>query len=169
MDGGGLGARAAAGHRRRRIPRRGITGDGQSGVPVAVLDSGLALELVRGTRSPLGLRAGLDRGSGGVREGAGGCARRSIAGVRSRGCWGVLQAKGASVKVRRGLAGAHRGRDTAGVAVQNYRRRGPAVARCDTRGQVAAERHRPPGSHGESRCRSANAGGGSIGPEERRR
>ena len=109
------------------------------------------------------------RARDGVCGGGGGCARRSVAGVRSRGCWGVLQAKVASVKVRRGLAGAHRGRDTAGVAVQNHRRRGPAVARCDTRGQVAAERHRPPGSHGESRCRSANAGGGSIGPEERRR
>ena len=58
MDGGGLGARAAAGHRRRRIPRRGITGDGQSGIPVAVLDSGLALELVRGTGMPRGHSAG---------------------------------------------------------------------------------------------------------------
>ena len=37
-----------------------------------------------------GFRAGLDRGSGGVREGTGGCVRRSIAGVSSRGCWGVL-------------------------------------------------------------------------------
>ena len=85
---------------------------------MAVLDSGLALELVGGTRSPLGLRAGLDRGSGGVHGGAGGCARRSIAGVRSRGCWGVLQSKAASIKVRRCLGGAHRGCGMVGVAAQ---------------------------------------------------
>ena len=75
------GATAAALVAGKPFPRRRLAGDAQSGVPVAGLDSGLALGLVRGMRSPLGLRAGLDRGSGGVRDGAG-CARRSIDGAR---------------------------------------------------------------------------------------
>ena len=124
---GRKGARAAARLAGKSFPRRRLAGDAQSGVPVAGLDSGLALGLVRGMRSPLGLRAGLDRGSGGVREGAGGCARRSIAGVRSRGCWGVLQARIASVKVRRGLGGAHRGSETSREAALAGRRRRPAT------------------------------------------
>ena len=63
-------------------------------------------------RDPLGKFPGFGGGRGGV------CARRSIAGVRSRGCWVVLQSKVASVKVRRCLRGAHRGCGTVGVAAQ---------------------------------------------------
>ena len=84
-DGSGRkGATAAALVAGKPFPRRRLAGDAQSGVPVAGLDSGLALGLVRGMRSPLGLRAGLDRGSGGVRDGAG-CVRRSIDGARGGG------------------------------------------------------------------------------------
>ena len=90
---GRKGATAAALVAGKPFPRRRLAGDAQSGVPVAGLDSGLALGLVRGMRSPLGLRAGLDRGSGGVRDGAG-CARRSIDGARgarrARAAYGLI-------------------------------------------------------------------------------
>jgi len=153
------------------LPRRGIAGDGQSGVPVAGLDSGLALELVRGTRSPLGLRAGLDTGSGGVRDGAGGCARRSIAGVRSRGYWGVLQSKVASVKVRRCLGGAHRGCGTVGVAAQRDvgGEVDPRVAAVLVDG-VAGVRLRAPDLHGSVRRQAVkeDRGLGRSGDHRRR-
>ena len=57
------GATAAALVAGKPFPRRRLAGDAQSGVPVAGLDSGLALGLARGMRSPLGFRAGLYRGS----------------------------------------------------------------------------------------------------------
>jgi hypothetical protein len=61
--------------------------------------------------------------------------RRSIAGVRSRGCWGVLQAKVASIKVRRGLGGAHRGSETSREAALagRQRRLGTRVTRSSGR------------------------------------
>ena len=95
--------------RRRRIPRRGIAGESESGVTVLGLDCGLAVEVHQGTRNPLGLRSGLDRGSGGLCDGAGGCAWRSIAGVSSRGLWGALLTKVASAEGRGGCCVAHRG------------------------------------------------------------
>ena len=78
-------------------------------------------------RDPLGRFPGFGGGRGGVCGGGGGCARRSIAGVRSRGYWGVLQSKVASVKVRRGLGGAHRGSETSREAALAGRRRRPAT------------------------------------------
>ena len=65
MDGGGLGARAAAGHRRRRIPRREIAGESETGATVLGLDCGLAVEVHQGTRNALGALTGIT----GVRSG----------------------------------------------------------------------------------------------------
>ena len=62
----GAGAPAAALHRSWR-----------NGATELGLDRGLVQKRERGTCSPLGLRAGLDRGSGDVRDGAGGEPRRS--------------------------------------------------------------------------------------------
>jgi len=61
-----LGARAAAGHRRRRIPRREIAGESETGATVLGLDCGLAMEVHQGTRNPLGRLAGF----GGVLRGS---------------------------------------------------------------------------------------------------
>jgi len=78
---GGFGRGAAAERAGGVLPRRGIAGDGQSGVPVAVLDSGLALELVRGTSMPRGHSAGCC----GVRRGVlGGEAGRRYSSEESR-------------------------------------------------------------------------------------
>ena len=95
--------------RRRRIPRRGIAGESETRATVLGLDCGLAVEVHQGTRNPLGLRSGLDRGSGGVCDGAGGCAWRSIAGVSSRRLWGALLTKVASAEGKGGCCVAHRG------------------------------------------------------------
>ena len=54
-----------------------FAGAGESSATELGLDRGLVQKRERGTCSPLGLRAGLDRGSGGVRDGAGGEPRRS--------------------------------------------------------------------------------------------
>ena len=71
--------------------------------------------------------------------GGGGSARRRLAGVRSRGCWGGLQARIASVKVRRGLGGAHRGSKRAWGVMQGVRRRRPAARSLRARGGGEAE------------------------------
>ena len=103
-------------------------------------------------RDPLGKFPGFGGGRGGVCGGGGGCARRSIAGVRSRGCWGVLQSKVASVKVRRCLGGAHRGCGTVGVAAQRDvgGEVDPRVAAVLVDG-VAGVRLRAPDLHGSVR------------------
>ena len=72
MDGGGLGARAAAGHRRRRIPRREIAGKSETGAMVLGLDCGLAVEVHQGTRNPLGRLAGFEGGFAGFAMAPGG-------------------------------------------------------------------------------------------------
>ena len=54
-----------------------FAGAGETGAIELGLDRGLVQKRERGTCSPLGLRAGLDRGSGGVCDGAGGEPRRS--------------------------------------------------------------------------------------------
>ena len=61
----------------KELPRRRFTGAGETGATELGLDRGLVQKRESGTCSPLGLRAGLDRGSGGVRDGAGGEPRRS--------------------------------------------------------------------------------------------
>ena len=61
----------------QELPRWRFTGAGETGATELGLDRGLVQKRERGTCSPLGLRAGLDRGSGGVRDGAGGEPRRS--------------------------------------------------------------------------------------------
>ena len=61
----------------QELPRRHFTGAGETGTTELGLDRGLVQKRERGTCSPLGLRAGLDRGSGGVRDGAGGEPHRS--------------------------------------------------------------------------------------------
>ena len=103
------------------------------------MSQGWAGEHARGMRNPLGWFPGFGAGRGGVCGGGGGCARRSIAGVRSRGCWGVLQARIASVNVRRGLGGAHRGSKRAWGVVQGVRRRRPAARSLRARGGGEAE------------------------------
>ena len=57
--------------RRRRIPRRGIAGESESGVTVLGLDCGLAVEVHQGTRNPLGRLAWSGGRFCGVRHGAG--------------------------------------------------------------------------------------------------
>ena len=78
---GGFGRGAAAERAGGVLPRRGIAGDGQSGVPVAGLDRGLALEHVRGTRKPLGHSTGCC-GAGSLELGDnGGSGRQGFAGA----------------------------------------------------------------------------------------
>ena len=66
-----------------------LAGVGRSGVPGLVLGCGLVQKNECGMRNPLGSYAGSGEDLGRSRDGGGGCARRSIAGVRSRGCWGA--------------------------------------------------------------------------------
>ena len=73
----------------QKLPRRRLTGVGRSGVPGLVLGCGLVQKNECGMRNPLGSYAGSGKDLGRSRDGGGGCARRSIAGVRSRGCWGA--------------------------------------------------------------------------------
>ena len=61
----------------QELPRRRFTGAGETGATELGLDRGLVQKRERDTCSPLGLIAGLDGGSGGVRDGAGGEPRRS--------------------------------------------------------------------------------------------
>ena len=56
------------------LPGGGLVGDAQSGILVAGLDRGSALEHARGTRKPLGLLARGCRGWNGARGGGGGTA-----------------------------------------------------------------------------------------------
>ena len=62
---------AAARHRRRRIPRREIAGESETGATVLGLDCGLAVEVPQGMRNPLGRLAGSGGRFCGVRHGAG--------------------------------------------------------------------------------------------------
>ena len=68
-----------------------------------------------GTRSPPGCSEQRNEAWDGERGGSGGRMRWGIAGVSSRGLWGALQTRVASVKVQRGLGGAHQGSVRAGV------------------------------------------------------
>ena len=78
---GGFGRGAAAERAGGMFPRPVIAGDGQSGVPVAGLDRGLALEHIRGTRRPLGHSTGRC-GAGSLELGDdGGSGRRGLAGA----------------------------------------------------------------------------------------
>ena len=77
----------------------GLAGDAQSGVPVAGLDRGLALENARGTRKPLGHSTGRC-GAGSLELGDdGGSGRRDLAGAsvlgdaRGYGLWEWVQKK----------------------------------------------------------------------------
>ena len=63
----------------------GLAGDGQSGVPVAGLDRGLALEHARGTRKPLGHSTGRCGAGRGILDGEGGSAATKLAGARCLG------------------------------------------------------------------------------------
>ena len=63
------------------FPRRGIAGDGQSGVPIASLDRSLALEHVRGTRKPLGHSTGCCEAGSLELGDDGGSGRRGFAGA----------------------------------------------------------------------------------------
>ena len=76
----GRGGGGAA--RRSRSSRGGgLAGDGQSGVPVAGLDRGLALEHARGMSNPLGHSTG-SCGAGSLELGDdGGSGRRGLAGA----------------------------------------------------------------------------------------
>ena len=120
-------------------------------------------------RNPLRTQGGVTGlGKRGLAD-KGGSARPEFAGVGRAGCSGHGQGLHLAQKGFVARGGAHRARkrmetwsSDAGGEVERRFADG-------ARGQVAAERHRPPGSHGESRCRSASAGGRSIGPEERRR
>ena len=69
-----LGARAAAGHRRSRAPRRRSAEEGHPSVPMADSGRGLAREQARGTRDLLGLLARGCSGRNGARGGGGGTA-----------------------------------------------------------------------------------------------
>ena len=63
----------------------GLAGDAKSGVPVAGLDRGLALEHARGTRKPLGHSTG-HCGAGSLELGDDGSSgRRGLAGAELRG------------------------------------------------------------------------------------
>ena len=84
MGGGGGGDSPGT-----ELPRLGTTGVGRSGVPGLVLGCGLVQKNECGMRNTLGSYAGSGEDLGRSRDGGGGCARRSIAGMRSRGCWGA--------------------------------------------------------------------------------
>ena len=63
----------------------GLAGDGPSGVPVAGLDRGLALEHARGKRKPLGHSTGRCGAGRGILDGEGGSAATKLAGARCLG------------------------------------------------------------------------------------
>jgi len=136
MDGGGLGARAAAGHRRRRIPRREIAGESETGATVLGLDCGLAVEVHQGTRNPLGRLAGFGvvlRGSPWRRAAL---ARRRAAFQ----CFQGLRTTTPSAKRTGEGCRCSPGLDLVGVVAQGARRRRPAarVARSSGRWRCRA-------------------------------
>ena len=63
----------------------GLAGDGPSGVPVAGLDRGLALEHARGKRKPLGHSTGRCGAGRGILDGEGGSAATKLARGRCLG------------------------------------------------------------------------------------
>ena len=79
-----MGARAAAGHRRRRIPRREIAGESETGATVLGLDCGLAVEVHQGTRNSLGRLAGFE-GRVLFSMARGGAAAKTLAGASALG------------------------------------------------------------------------------------
>ena len=105
------------------VPRRrgtGLAGDGQSGVSVAGLDRGLALEHARGTRKPLGHSTGRCGAGRGIIADMGG----SAAVEKRRGAWpGHLGCTTGPKTRRKGSRGSRRAHLSSGVSSEGSQRR----------------------------------------------
>ena len=87
----------------QELPRRRFTGAGETGATELGLDRGLVQKRERGTCNLLGLRSGLDRGSGGVRDGAGGASSPASGGVRPGTRYGYVILRKRTRRLRRRL------------------------------------------------------------------
>ena len=116
----------------QELPRWRFTGAGEKGATELGLDRGLVQKRERGTCNLLGLRSGLDRGSGGVRDGAGGASSPASGVVRAGTRYGYVILRKRTRRLGRRLPSL----ESDGEVVQSSNRGGPAAELDGGRGGI---------------------------------